>query len=293
MKDSDSPPLFDDLGGPPARSTEPELRPLEAPVWTAYKAQFIALYLRYFVFVTRHGTYLDAFAGPQDPENPDTSWAAKLVLESEPRWLREFLLCDSDPRKVRALEKLKRSQPQRKKGQPQRTVTVVQGDANDVIPGHLASHTPKGAAFCLLDQRTFECRWTTVEAVARAKPTPKVEIFYFLPEHWLDRAFAGVGPKGSREAELWWGSADWSQLIGMSREERARAFENRFRNLGYASVKAWPIYSQQGGGTTMFRMIHATDHPEAPKLMARAYRRATQRPEPLEQLTLEQLLASE
>jgi hypothetical protein len=36
----------------------------------------------------------------------------------------------------------------------------------------------------------------------------------------------------------------------------------------------------------MFHMIHATDHAEAPKLMARAYRRATLLPETLDQLEL-------
>jgi hypothetical protein len=37
----------------------------------------------------------------------------------------------------------------------------------------------------------------------------------------------------------------------------------------------------------MFHMIHASDHPEAHKLMARAHRNVTLIPEPLEQLELE------
>jgi hypothetical protein len=36
----------------------------------------------------------------------------------------------------------------------------------------------------------------------------------------------------------------------------------------------------------MFRMIHATDHPEAPKLTARAYEAATKGPIQGEQLRL-------
>ena len=36
----------------------------------------------------------------------------------------------------------------------------------------------------------------------------------------------------------------------------------------------------------MYYMIHATDHPEAPKLMRRAYHRAVDPIEPLKQLKL-------
>jgi hypothetical protein len=36
----------------------------------------------------------------------------------------------------------------------------------------------------------------------------------------------------------------------------------------------------------MYHVIHATDHPEAPKFMSRAYRRAVLPLEPIEQLSL-------
>ena len=37
----------------------------------------------------------------------------------------------------------------------------------------------------------------------------------------------------------------------------------------------------------MYQMIHASDHPEAPKLMARAYRNAVNAEEPPDQLEME------
>jgi len=43
-------------------------------------------------------------------------------------------------------------------------------------------------------------------------------------------------------------------------------------DFGYQSVKAYPIYKREGGGAIMYYMIHATDHPEGPVQMARAYR---------------------
>ena len=78
---------------PEARLPEPTVKRPSYPVWTENKARFIERYLYYFVLITKHGTYLDGFAGPQRPEEP-RMWAAQLVLDSEPRWLRHFHLCD-------------------------------------------------------------------------------------------------------------------------------------------------------------------------------------------------------
>ena len=49
-------------------------------VWTENKARLVARYLYYFELITKHGTYIDGFAGPQDPKRPE-AWAAKLVME--------------------------------------------------------------------------------------------------------------------------------------------------------------------------------------------------------------------
>jgi hypothetical protein len=65
--DADLEPLLFNATEMPPRSElhdEPTVKPLANPVWTENKAQFIMRYLRYFVFITRHGTYIDGFAGP-------------------------------------------------------------------------------------------------------------------------------------------------------------------------------------------------------------------------------------
>src|SRR5689334_20363115 len=84
----------------------PMLPPLKNPIWTESKAKLIDEYLKLFVFITKHGTYIDGFAGPQEPDKHDM-WAAKLVLEREPKWLRHFYLFESNKNKVKLLHKLK------------------------------------------------------------------------------------------------------------------------------------------------------------------------------------------
>lgn len=274
---------------PDPRPAEPEIIRPERPIWTQSKAQLIALYLHYFVLITKHGTYIDGFAGPQDEAALD-SWAAKLVLESEPRWLRHFYLCDCDPKQVEMLERLRKEQPELdSRGRPTaRTIEVFSGDFNERVYELLSSGSigNREATFCLLDQRTFECEWATVAAMARHKRDGhKVEIFYFFPVKWLDRALSAL----QDEAKLgrWWGRDDWEELRSVRMADRVFLLVERFRDeLGYASAKPWPIYERQDGGAVMYYMVHATDHPDAPGLMSRAYRKAVTSREEGEQLRL-------
>ena len=281
-------PLFDPSDLPPARARTggPMFKPLKHHLWTEHKAKLIARYLYYFVMITKHGTYIDGFSGPQN--NHPEMWAAKLVIESKPPWLRHFHFVELDQNKIAALEALKAvvdATPAR----PKRSVDIYHGDFNTEVDSILStgSITPKEAAFCLLDQHTFECHWKSLERVAAYKPVGehKIELFYFLPIYWLGRAFSAT--KNEAPIRDWWGRPDWRMLLDLTNAQRTEVFVERIKKeLGYESVVPWPIRKRQSGGPIMYYMIHATDHPEAPKLMHRAYHRAVDPIEPVEQLKL-------
>jgi three-Cys-motif partner protein len=275
---------------------EPKVEAPQFPVWTDNKARFIMHYLHFFVLLTKHGTYIDGFAGPQEQCETD-SWAAKLVLASEPQWIKHFHLCDKSKAQISHLEGLKKVQPIRDSHGKKlyRKIHIYHGDFNAQIDKILkeGNISQKQATFCLLDQRTFECHWETLQKIARyKKPSEhKIELFYFLANGWLERALAAQ--KDTAVLRKWWGNGDWTKLREMSREERRDALVARIRTeLGYKSVKAWPIYERDNGGAIMYYMIHATDHPEAPKFMARAYKRAVYPLEPIEQLKLDMFTES-
>ena len=270
------------LSAIPKRTTnELAFRRIEQPIWTEDKASLIGHYLRYFVYITKHGVYIDGFAGPQNPSQPN-SWSAKLVLENEPKWMRRFYLCDRDSSQIEALDKMYSTQPKVKN----RTVDITRADFNIHIHSILSAGTigEKTAAFCLIDQRTFECDWSTLQTIARHKSEMKIEIFYFVPTGWLARSISGLSCPDQRMLR-WWGADDWSRLQNISGRDVAEAFRERFLNdLGYTYAYSWPIYEQRDSSRVMYFMIHATDHDEAPKLMLRAYNNATKRSGPVEQL---------
>ncbi len=262
-------------------------RNAEHKVWTENKAQLIARYLRYFVFITKHGAYIDGFAAPKEPDKPD-SWAASLVVDSEPKFLRQFFWCELDPERAKYLEELKARQPEIR---PKRHISVHIGDFNTEVEKVLASGfiTDKTATFCLLDQFACECEWKTLVRLATHKNSGsnKIELFYFLGVGWLNRTLQAF-TRNDHIPEAWWGRSDWRELAKLGPTKLSMRFEDRFRtDLGYRHVYSYPIFEREQGGRQMFTMIHASDHQEAPKLMQRAYRGIMKPLEPEEQLEME------
>jgi three-Cys-motif partner protein len=262
--------LFKDLPTivPPRRYARPP-----APVWTEHKATFIQQYLKLFIQITRHGTYIDGFAGPQKL-NLENAWSAKLVLQIRPPLLRHFFLCEQNARSFKKLEQCVAEMPPQKN----RTIELYKGDFNERVDEILRSKhlKEKEATFALLDQRMFECHWKTVEKLAAKKTGMKIELFYFFGFGWAKRALAGV-TKNKATIERWWGRRDYLDLKqkSVTREQISRVLVERFeKELGYKYVTPYQIFKRARNNIVMYHMLHATDHSEAPNLMNRAYRRA-------------------
>jgi len=249
---------------PPRKPKQPLVPILHEPIWTQNKARLIEEYLHLFTLITKHGTYIDGFAGPQEPDKLEM-WSANLVLKNE--LLQHFYLFEQNPKSILLIEKLKQANSSRH-------IKVFPGDFNVEILKLLKSGEigRTEATFCLLDQRTFECHWKSIEMLAQYKTSGlKIELFYFLANQWLPRAFSALGDKTI--AEQWWERSDWITMTKLDPFKRVQTFMERFKSdLQYKYVTPWPIREKQdGGGHLMYYMIHASDHFEAPKLMRRAY----------------------
>jgi three-Cys-motif partner protein len=254
---------------PPVTGNCVEIGTLPSPIWTETKAQLIRNYLKLFLMITHHGAYIDGFAGPQDPANPE-SWAAKLVLELQPTWMNSFFFSELDPASYRALASMIESQPK----VAGRLIQHKHADFNQYVREVLQSGRikEKTAAFALLDQRATECDWATVRKLAAHKTEGnKIELFYFFPTGWVHRSVSETRDKS--KLERWWGDDTWQKIPNLRQDQAATLCLSRIQALGYNDAKSWPISSREGGeGRTMYHMIHATDHTAAPQLMYRAYR---------------------
>lgn len=248
----------------------PKFKDLGWHLWTEHKAKLIARYLREFVFVTRHGTYIDLFSGPQNDQIED-GWSADQVLKMQPTKfkLRHYHLFELDESKIPALTGLRNAHPDL-------AIEVVHGNTNEAIRTALPAGCLGGreATFCLIDQRTTECHWETCVYLSRLKSEGyKPELFYFFAQAWLNRALKSRTTDLSLEqTDAWWGGDGWKVLLTMDPLGRAQLLADRFTNeLGYKHATPWPIRERGDDGRVMFFMIHATDHDRAPRLMERAY----------------------
>ena len=242
-----------------------------APAQTDAKSRLIASYIAKFQLVTGGGLYIDGFAAPQSRGHKD-AWTARRVLKISPPRLRTFWLCDNDPEGVEMLRELKVEHHGKPKG---RRVFVFPGDFNDRVDQILASGRIKNrtAVFAFLDQRTAECHWSTVRRLAAFKGRTRIEQLYFLGVGWLHRSLTqSKTPERLAELDRWWGSRNWEDLKDMTQVELSWVVAQRFQSeLGYTYSNLWPIYLKEGSRRTAFTLIHASDHPEASKLMRRAY----------------------
>ncbi len=270
--------LFDIENFPTAEAPK-KFRGIDTPLWTKNKALFIARYLKTFTFVTKHGTYIDAFAGPQHEESRETTWAAKLVLENEPAWLRSFHLFDEDAQQINHLHGLKKHHfAENPDLQGKRVVNVTHGDCNEKLPAFLSANPirDREATFCLLDQRSTECSWETVKKVAAHKDRSginKIEIFYFLAQGWIDRTIKSWRNDVEERCVRWWGKNDVMDFLKLRSYDRGRLLADRFKDeLGYRHSYPFPIQKEGDRGAIMFWMVHASDHDRAPDLMHQAYR---------------------
>jgi len=241
---------------------------LAGRLWTENKARLIENYIKGFQIITKHGTYIDGFAAPQ-ANAVTSSWAAKRVLSLNPLRLRHFHLFDRTDR-TSFLDELKSTHPNI-------DIRVYGGDFNrrihEVLREDIISN--REATFCLLDQWTNECDWSTVRAIARHKSSEhKIELFYFLAVGWLHRVLLSSTTADSlKRIEAWYGGAGWESLAELSTYQLSEHFRLRFQSeLGYRFVFPWAIYERSDPDSrVMFYMIHASDHPRAPKLMEAAY----------------------
>ena len=255
----------------PGELTRPRLEKSGPALWTAEKSALIDEYIHLFLLVTKHGVYVDLFAGPQHVEDTE-SWSVRRVLERRTEGnpsIRHFAVCDKDQGQAQRLRELGSHHP---------SFRVYAEDVNEEIHTILeeAAIGSNTACFCLIDQRTFECHWATVKAVARHKSEGrKIELFYFLAQGWLDRAQSRASQEKLR---AWWGNGDYGQFLGLRSYERANALCRRFRDeLKYEHAMPFAIQEKGANSRIMYYMIHASDHRRAAELMSQAYRTVRER----------------
>jgi three-Cys-motif partner protein len=264
--------------------------------WTEQKLDILGAYLSAFTRASKKAgqtVYLDLFAGRADNvsrgrDQRTIRGSARLALETQPplTHMRFFELA-SQAASLR--QRLAAEYPDRAGA-----FEIVPGDCNATITAALAGLADLNWAptFAFLDQQSTEVRWSTIEALAQHKRPDK-----WKTEIWILCA-SGLLPRGLRmrmedidksvaeKMNRMFGTDIWVEALTASREgllspaqfrgELTNLMRYRLeRDLGYKTTLDFQVTNT--GGSEIFNMIFATDHPAGEKIMTDLYNSARRR----------------
>lgn len=264
-------------------------------LWSAIKLRTLEDYLYRFTKVTqgktRHVVYLDLFAGR--PSNTIRATGERLdgspviALRNTPPFTR-LAFCEM-PAQAAALDaELSQMFPGDKR------FTVYPGDCNVTIARVLGDLKAISWAptFAFVDPDGPHCRWSTVEALARHKPSTsrtKVELWLLFPTMFMRELplAAGTSPTPEVVAQItaMYGIDQWELIYrdrladridgAQARAEYVNLMRWRLEQaLEYKATHAIDIPNEHGA--PIYTMIFATDNDAGDRIMSSLYRKAAQ-----------------
>ena len=212
--------------------------------WTSEKLEMLGRYLDAYTTALKNQpfdlVYVDAFAG-SGTWSPPTEYgldiyddgdyqelrrgSAAIALDIEYKPFDRFVFIEKDPVRAYSLQELSANHPRR------RAVSVINDDANFVLPDFCRNMSENERAVVFLDPFKTEVDWNTVEAIANTK---KIDCWILFPFMAISRMMS----RGSEPSDAI--SEDFDRIFG------GRDF---WRGLYSAS----PQMSLFGGDPTMER----------------------------------------
>lgn len=262
--------------------------------WTEQKLDVLGDYLAAFTTASTSAgatIYLDLFAG-QD-QNVSRSrdehvirGSARRALDTTPPFsvMRFFELKS----KATQLEAALRSE------YPRRDFRVEPGNCNDTIAQALENLADFNWAptFAFLDQQSTEVKWSTLEALAsfKRRGRPKAELWLLCASGLLPRGLrlrtGAIDTSMAEQVTAMFGTDIWMDALMAARKGELTGSQFRAqltnlmqwrleKTLGYKTTMVFKITNT--GGSEIFDMIFATDHPVGEKIMKDVYSSAMRR----------------
>ena len=211
--------------------------------WTSRKLDILELYLDAYTTALKRQPfeliYVDAFAGsgtwnPQSGYGQDDYDDYRELLEgSAPKALAVkdkpfdgFVFIEKDPERAKSLIELRDNNPGR-------GISVVNDDANAVLPRFCQNMTEAQRAVAFLDPFATQVSWDMVEAIGG---TRKIDCWILFPIGAISRMMPrGREPSDALAAGLdriFGGREVWSEMYSTSRQPRLFEDEPRMERAG-------------------------------------------------------------
>lgn len=256
--------------------------------WSEEKLRLLRCYLgdesgrHGFLVATRSAGaryYLDLFSGPGLNRVRGTGeiidGSPLIAVKGGPPHFTHLYWVDADPTNAASLAAHRAEYPSRR-------ISVLCGDANEVV-GTILHELPRHyPVFAFLDPRAAELRWSTIKRLARHKPLGqnKIELFIlfafnmalvrFLPHDPAKMQFEaqldGVMPDPSRWREIYERRVQGLAKPAVVRRLILDEYVRGLKELGYAYVPK-PRLITTPGRRPLYFLVFASDHPAGLKIM--------------------------
>lgn len=262
--------------------------------WTESKLDMLSAYLPAFTRACSRApttVYLDLFAGQAANISRDTGkpidGSVRRALLTTPQFhvVRGFEL---NANRAASLQHAYRTEF------PTRDVVVTPGDVHETLAASLHALSPfkKAPTFAFVDPDGVEARWELLEALAGHRTGQmKVELFILLVSPQITRVVNDkLDPDDLVHAQTQvtdlFGSDEWKPILSARHAGELSAARTRDE---LTNLMRWRIEKALGykfthtlrrtnvGGTPLYDMIFATDHPVGHKIMSSVYNTAARR----------------
>lgn len=257
--------------------------------WTEAKLEILRKYLHGFnlASTTAGGTvYLDLFAGLPTHTRPDNATvhdgSTTIALETLPGFNR-LIFWELEPTAAKLRSALQTARPTDNRW------SVINGDCNATIDkGLRQSSTFQWApTFAFIDPKGLDVAWTTIQRLAEWRNgKTKVELWILLPEPAMERVLGLKGVRGRNTAAQLtslYGCEDW---IAIHERRRSNEYTAERTRAEYVNLLRWRLQQELGykithpltltnaGGSPVYTMVFATDHPVGGDIMHDIYSHA-------------------
>lgn len=238
--------------------------------WTKDKHYYLRKYLEAFVLATKRAMrryYVDLFAGPGECQIKDTGeiieGSPKIALGIEPPF-HEYFFVDISEDYIKDLFSLSDQFPER-------NITIVPGDCNQVISkilGHIEERSP---TFVLLDPTNEAYKWATIEALSKYQ----TDLFLNLPFFMSTRRLLTRRGDIFAEDRLagFFGPLEWRELYhrmlngeSVTMYDFMQLYQEGLRELGYTQTSDNAALIKNVTGQSLYYLILATKHPAGQKI---------------------------
>lgn len=243
--------------------------------WSVRKLQFLESYLSQYLKATKtamYKYYIDCFAGATEYIHkasgkiiPGSATIALNLNTSEK--FDEYFFIEIDPVRIEALEELKLIHPDK-------NITIMQGDCNDLLPQILKKINLKSPIFIFLDTDGLHIKWNTLAIASKWRSEFLINFpFYMSIKRQMPWDENKMQETSATTINEFYGTDEWRAMLydpvkskKQINHDLIHLYEQKLKSLGFKYVLFSDTFSSSTGNK-LYYLVFAGNHDAGMRIM--------------------------